>query len=99
MTPEQSAAVARLREDAGSSVAGVAFVSRTDLGTILAALDEAQADAARYQVLRNGGNLQFCVLVALTEPAPVFCAAQGWEEIEGEDIDAAIDAARAGEKP
>lgn len=51
MTPEQSAAVARLREvvNHGDNMVAITF----EYGrTLLAALDEAQADAARF----NGEN-------------------------------------------
>jgi len=54
MTPEQSAAVARLETLCNEY--GALMAERADIRTLLAALDEAQADAARYQWLRELPN-------------------------------------------
>jgi len=56
MTPEQSAAAERIKADIERGVANIAFSAIKDLRTLLAALDEAQADAARYQWLRELPN-------------------------------------------
>jgi len=68
-----------------------------NIRTLLAALDEAQADAARYRWLRDQApgetNFDHCTgdnFVAIHVPFSGF---------EAPDLDAAIDAARAGEKP
>lgn len=60
------------------------------------AVDADKRDAERWRALRSGEHLQFSVLLALTDPPPVVSASDGWEEIEGDDLDAAIDAARTG---
>ena len=101
MTPEQSAAVARLREAIARHAASNGDYERAawhqaammlcvppTIRTLLAALDEAQADAARYRKWRADytgvGTTE--MLIALAD------AGTPWQ------VDAAIDAARAGEK-
>lgn len=90
MTHEQSAAVERMRDE---------MASFGDMALVLAALDEAQQDAARYQWLRyrtmglrdNEGR-QYFGFPSMFGLRPVTNIMQGGV---GQHLDAAIDAARA----
>lgn len=63
MSPEQSAAVERCSDEL-ADVMGVAFVHRGDLKAVLAALDEAQQDAARLREQLEKGAAE---LIRVTE--------------------------------
>jgi hypothetical protein len=111
MSPEQSAAVERLRS---ATTEEARSVSRTDVVNILAALDEAQQDAARFRWLcsTNGEfDLRPDITVGSTilEPNEVAAIWYGLPDDEwdlfgsaitrepGDKLRAAIDAARAGD--
>lgn len=91
MTIELTAAVARLREYAGSHAT---HCPKPDVRAVLTALEAAQADARRYRWLRGGApghserwsrwNLQRW-------------DGSSWHSLERTALDAAIDAAMKGE--
>lgn len=97
MTDDLAAAVARLRDYADHCITQRA----TDIRAVLAALEAAQADAARYRWLRNTRRLYLGPIVGARRDGHkgsryiLSSVSIGRAPHDTETLDAAIDAARA----